>query len=114
MEYIKNCKLSRFVFIPSQLIKKLKHKEKNGTRIYYILYSIATSQHVIQNKLIRKCDADTQLREILCVDACVQDNYALHPDQFWDYSGMFLVFENSIYYDFLTRPYLKTMSNQIH
>lgn len=82
MEEIKNCKLSRFVFIPSQLIKKLKHKEKNGTRIYYILYSIATSQHVIQNKLIRKCDADTQLREILCVDACVQDNYALHPDQF--------------------------------
>lgn len=51
---------------------------------------------------------------MLCVDACVQDNYALHPDQFWDYSGMFLVFENSIYYDFLTRPYLKTLSNQIH
>lgn len=45
---------------------------------------------------------------------CVQDNYALHQDQFWDYSGMFLVFENSIYYEFLTRPYLKTLSNQIH
>lgn len=25
----------------------------------------------IQNKLIRKCDADTQLREILCVDETI-------------------------------------------